>query len=243
MIFDFLRRRSRVSERLDSVEEKVQAMFGHDRREFDLAVAALLGDAVANDVRGELRAMDQQVNQLEREIRRELLVHASVFGGIDSPTVLVYMSIVKDIERVGDYAKNLLDIAVDGARLGELPDAAEWRRVAADVAQMIDDTGAAFRTRDGGRCRALRMHGDALLHRCDEEVSALIRRDDPGPQAVARALAWRYVKRVVAHLMNVLSAVIMPLDRLDYFDEDPEDRADHRDSPAARPGGTAHPAR
>jgi hypothetical protein len=29
---------------------------------------------------------------------------------------------------------------------------------------------------------------------------------------------------VVAHLMNVLSAVIMPLDQLDYFDEDPEDR-------------------
>jgi phosphate uptake regulator len=242
MVFKFLRsRRSRVSERLDSVEEKVQAMFRHDRREFDLAVAALLGDAVANDVRGELRATDQQVNQLEREIRRELLVHASVFGGIDSPSVLVYMSIVKDIERVGDYAKNLLDLALDGARLGELADAAEWRRVAADVAQMIDGTGAAFRTRDGGRCRALRMRGDALLHRCDEEVSVLIRRDDPGPQAVARALAWRYLKRVVAHLMNVLSAVIMPLDRLDYFDEDPEDRADHRDSSGPPPSGGMAP--
>jgi phosphate uptake regulator len=229
MVFDFLRRRNRVSERLDSVEDKVQAMFRLDRSEFDLAVAALLGDAVANDVRAELRATDRQVNQLEREIRRELLVHASVFGGIDSPTVLVYMSIVKDIERVGDYAKNLLDLAVDGARLGELPEAAEWRRVAADVAQMVDDTGAAFRARDGARCRALRVRGDTLLHRCDEEVSALIRRDDPGAQAVARALAWRYLKRIVAHLMNVLSAVIMPLDRLDYFDEDPEDRADPRD--------------
>jgi phosphate uptake regulator len=242
MVFKFLRR-NRVSERLDSVEEKVQAMFRHDRREFDLAVAALLGDAVASEVRGELRAADQQVNQLEREIRRELLVHASVFGGIDSPSVLVYMSIVKDIERVGDYAKNLLDLALDGARLGELADAAEWRRVAADVAQMIDDTGAAFRTRDGSRCHALRARGDAVLHRSDEEVSALIRSADPGAQAVARALAWRYVKRVVAHLMNVLSAVIMPLDRLDYFDEDPEDRADARDSSGARPGGAAPPAR
>jgi hypothetical protein len=44
------------------------------------------------------------------------------------------------------------------------------------------------------------------------------------PQAVPRALAHRYLKRVVAHLMNLLTAVIMPLDRLDYFDEDPEDR-------------------
>jgi len=212
MVFHFLR--SRSSERLESIEDKVQAMLRHDRREFDLALSALLGDVAASEVRAELRATDQQVNQLEREIRRELVVHSSVFGGIESPSVLVYMSIVKDIERVGDYAKNLLDLAMDGARFGDLPDAEEWRRVAGEVARMIDETGHAFKARDGDRCRALRTRGDALLHRSDEEVSA-----------VARALAWRYFKRVVAHLMNVLTAVIMPLDRLDYFDEDPEDRA------------------
>jgi len=44
-------------------------------------------------------------------------------------------------------------------------------------------------------------------------------------QAVAVALAHRYLKRIVAHGMNVLSAVVMPVDRLDYFDEDPEDRS------------------
>jgi hypothetical protein len=41
---------------------------------------------------------------------------------------------------------------------------------------------------------------------------------------VARALALRYLKRIVAHLTNVLSSIVMPLDRIDYFDEDPEDR-------------------
>jgi phosphate uptake regulator len=222
MVFHFLRNRG--SERLDSIESKVQTMLRHDRREFDLAIAALLGETAAQEVRAELRATDQQVNELEREIRRELLVHASVFGGIDSPSVLVYMSIVKDIERVGDYAKNLLDLALDGARFGGLTEAEEWRRMAGEVARMIDETAIGFQTRDGDRCRALRTRGDALLHRADEEVSALIRLEVPGEQAVARALAWRYLKRVVAHLMNVLSSVIMPLDRLDYFDEDPEDR-------------------
>ena len=81
-----------------------------------------------------------------------------------------------------------------------------------------------------GRVRAdevnqeLRQRGDELLDVFDERVSGLIRAEDPGAQAVARALAHRYCKRVVAHLMNLLSAVTMPLDRLDYFDEDPEDR-------------------
>lgn len=222
MVFKFLRGEGR--DRLASIEDKVQAMLGHDRHEFGLAMSALLGEVAGQSVNRELRSTDQQVNRLEREIRRELVVHSSVFGGIDSPSVLVYMSIVKDIERVGDYAKNLLDLALDGADLSAVPDADEWRRLADEVSQFISEAGKAFQAREGDLSRSLRSRGDALLRLFDERVSAMIRAEDPGPQAVARALAYRYLKRVVAHLMNVLSAVIMPLDQLDYFDEDPEDR-------------------
>jgi phosphate transport system protein len=222
MVFKFLR--GEGSERLGSIEDKVQTMLRHDRHEFDLAMSALLGEVVAQEVNAEVRATDQKVNELEREIRRELVVHSSVFGGIDSPSVLVYMSIVKDIERIGDYAKNLLDLARDGASLAAVPDAEEWRRLAGEVAQLISETGQAFHTRDDHRSRILRTRGDTLLRLFDQRVSAMIGQEDPGAQAVARALAYRYLKRVVAHLMNVLSAVFMPVHRLDYFDEDPEDR-------------------
>jgi phosphate uptake regulator len=222
MIFDFLRREG--GERLKSIEGKVQTMLTHDRREFDLAMAALLGDAAAREVNEELRATDQVVNRLEREIRRELLVHASVFGGIETPAVLVYMSIVKDIERIGDYAKNLIDLALDGADFSKLPDADDWRAVTVEISQFIEDAGQAFQTREAQRSRILHARGDAFLDRFDDQVSAMVRGDDQATQAVARALACRYLKRVVAHLMNMLSAVTMPFDRLDYFDEDPEDR-------------------
>lgn len=222
MIFKFLR--DEGGDRLERIEAKVQTMLKHDRHEFDLAMSALLGEVAAADVRAELRSTDQQVNRLEREIRRELVVHSSVFQGIDSPAVLVYMSIVKDIERVGDYSKNLLDLARDGANLSTAPDADEWRRLNADVSRFIADAGEVFFVRDVERSRALRTYGDELLTLFDQRVSALVGEQAAGTQAVARALAHRYLKRVVAHLMNVISAVIMPLDRLDYFDEDPEDR-------------------
>ena len=81
-----------------------------------------------------------------------------------------------------------------------------------------------LRRRLQNRIRRGGVGGDRLLDHFDERVSALLKEDPPSAQAVARALAHRYLKRVVAHLMNVLSAVIMPLDRLDYYDEDPEDR-------------------
>lgn len=223
MLFNFLR--GDGGERLESIELKVQTMLAHDRHEFDLAMSALLGDVAADQVNDEVRATDKKVNQLEREIRRELLVHSSVFGGIESPSVLVYMSVVKDIERVGDYAKNLLDLARDGADLSRAPNAARWRELAAEVSTLIAEAGRAFQARDSERAQALRQQGDRLLGFFDQRVSLLIRQDPPEAQAVPRALAHRFLKRVVAHLMNLLSAVTMPMDRLDYFDEDPEDRA------------------
>src|SRR5690606_21912058 len=114
---------------MDRIETKIQEMLTHNRYEFDLAMSALMGDVVPTDVNDDLRLADRKVNRLEREIRRELVVHSSVYGGIDTPVVLVYMSIVKDVERVGDYAKNLLDLALDGSTFASLGDADDWRRL------------------------------------------------------------------------------------------------------------------
>ena len=41
---------------------------------------------------------------------------------------------------------------------------------------------------------------------------------DRGGEAVPRALLYRHFKRVAAHVMNVLSAVVMPVDGLDSYD-------------------------
>jgi phosphate uptake regulator len=224
MVLKFLR--GQDGDRLDRIEAKVQIMVGHVRHQFELAMAALMGEVVAREVNDELRSTDQKVNQLEREIRRELAVHASVMGGIHTPAILLYMSIVKDVERVGDYAKNILDLALDGADFSTAPDQALWRDLWPEVSQYITDAGAVFRARDASRARKLLTQGSALLDQFDDQVTALVSSEEPGHQAVARALAHRYFKRVVAHLMNLLSAVIMPLDSIDYFYEDPEDRVD-----------------
>ncbi|MEX2527345.1 MAG: PhoU domain-containing protein [Gemmatimonadota bacterium] len=221
--------RGEGTERLDRVGEQVQEMLARDRKEFDLAMSALLGEVSWDSVNDELRGLDREVNQLEREIRQQLLVHASVFGAIETPSVLVHMSVVKDIERVGDYAKNLLDLARDGASFAGLPNEAEWRILWwREVAEFITQSAEAFGKGDGGQCRSMLLRGDEILDLCDARVTALVRGEDTDPQPVARSLALRYLKRVVAHIMNLLSAVVMPFDQLDYFDEDPEDRRDRQ---------------
>jgi len=223
MVFSF--RRDGDTDRLDRIEATLQQMIIDDLHAFGLSMSALLGQASSHEIGAELRATDHRVNAAERDIRRELVVHASVHGAIDTPAILVYMSIVKDIERIGDYAKNIFDLAVDGADLSTGVYTGEITHLAAEIPEFLRGAAAAFAERDAERSKELLHHGDALLDRFDERVSALVREEHPDRQAVAVALAHRYLKRIVAHGMNVLSAVVMPVDRLDYFDEDPEDRS------------------
>ena len=42
--------------------------------------------------------------------------------------------------------------------------------------------------------------------------------------SVPKALLYRFLKRVTAHSSNVVSAVVMPVDQLDYFDESEDTR-------------------
>jgi hypothetical protein len=41
---------------------------------------------------------------------------------------------------------------------------------------------------------------------------------------VSRALYFRFLKRITAHVMNFLTSLVMPVDRLDYYDEAKQDR-------------------
>lgn len=220
MAFGF-KRSSTADDRLENIEQIVSRMLADDQRVFELAMSILLDGVDWQGVRREIKVTDQRVNEGEREIRRDLVVHASVVGAIDTPAILIYMSIVKDIERIGDYGKNLRDLGKDGTDLRGFP---EWFDLRDEIGAMITETADVFGDRDAERARAMLVRGDELLDLFDGWVSDLVSGEDDREHAVGRALAARYLKRIVAHLTNVLSSVVMPIDRLDYFDEDPEDR-------------------
>lgn len=224
MVFNFFK--ASGEERLEQVERQIQQMLSRDRHSFDLAVTALLGGADPAVAGPDLRDTDREVNELEREIRRALVVHLSVQGTVDAPSVLAYMSVVKDIERIGDYAKNIFDLADMGTDLTGAADHEQLHGYARQVSDMISSAGEAFHARDHDASEALISEGDALLDTFDDLVAGLAGSDGIASEAVPRALYYRHLKRIVAHLMNLLSAVVMPLDRLDYFDEDRSTRSD-----------------
>ena len=93
-------------------------MLQDGRHIFDAASNALLGGTDTEVIREDLYTTDRRINHTERKIRRALVVHGSVHGRSTFSSLLVMMSVAKDAERVGDYAKNLFELARIKADLG-----------------------------------------------------------------------------------------------------------------------------
>lgn len=210
---------------LDLIEEQLQDMLSYCQETFGLAVSALLREQPPEDLGKPLRKSDRRVNKGERAIRRELVVHASVHGAaMDIPILLTYMSIIKDVERVGDYSKNIWDLAASGFDPSEATDRSAIEAALTRTGELIDRTAEVFKERDGEGARTLLPILDDWQDEYDALVEAFITSEAPSREGVPRALLYRHLKRITAHLMNVMTAVVMPLDRLDYWDENKADR-------------------
>jgi phosphate transport system protein len=208
----------RNANQLENVERQLVEMLDVCSRMYGVSCRPLFGDASPDEVKEEVYAMDKLLNRTEREIRRELLVHGTVHGGeVDQGLLLAYMSVAKDIERVGDYCKNIWGLADVGVALTDGEDVTEIKTHVAHVAELIDQTKNAFATQDEAEVHRLIPTIQTDARHYEDHVTRFIGSDRPGTEAVPRALLYRYLKRISAHLANVLTSVVMPVDRLDFY--------------------------
>jgi phosphate transport system protein len=165
---------------------------------------------------------DIQVNKLERKIRKQVIAHLSIHGSApDLPYCLLLMSLVKDVERLGDYAKNVSEIA--DLYNGALPDDelfAELQEIRSGVEAAFAVTADVFERSDIERALELTRQGQDLTRRCEMLIERLAHSNHDAKTITALVLATRYYKRIGGHVLNILSGVTMPLHKVDYYDED-----------------------
>ena len=218
---------------LEEIESLIINMLQDNRHTFDLAINAVIGGTDAKAVGKEVRKSDKRVNRAEREVRRRLIVHASVQGErADLTRVLIAMSIIKDAERVGDQAKNIWDLADAGVDLSDAPDLKWLAGLRDQTSRLIAECTRIYQDRDREAAHELIPQMDAILDEYDECVLTQLNSDASAQDAVARALLCRYLKRITGHLMNVITSLVMPLERLDYYDEKKADRDIAPDQPS-----------
>ena len=65
------------------------------------------------DINIDIYEMDKKINHFERDVRRKIMTHLTVNPQQDLSSGLVLVSVVIDIERIGDYTKNIYDLALN----------------------------------------------------------------------------------------------------------------------------------
>ena len=165
---------------------------------------------------------DVEVNKLERSIRKQIVAHLSIPGSrADVPHCLLLMSLAKDVERLGDYAKNLSEV-VD-IKHAPLPDdevVGELREIRRSVEAAFQAASDIFHASDREQAMQMIEQGRDNAHRCDVLLTRIGRAGYDGETTTALVLATRFYKRIGGHVLNILSSVVMPLHKIDYYDED-----------------------
>lgn len=179
-------------------------------------------NAPTPDERTSISKRDVELNQLQRQIRKQVIAHLSLGQGhMDAPYCLLLMSLVKDVERIGDYCKNIVEVYDEGGGpIADDENGAELRELRAAVEDTFAASGKVFRESDTEMAMDLLRRGRELNRRCDLLVSRVARSSYDAPTTTTLILGARYYKRIQSHLMNILSGVVMPLHKLDYYDED-----------------------
>lgn len=212
MVLSFFRR---GDDPLQHVELEIAAMLRDCRHSFDLATSALITDADVTPIGDEVRATDRRINHIEESVRRELVVHTAVHGGADVGLVLASLLIVKKLERAGDQAKNIFDLADEGVRFSGDDDYEHFLHLRDDVSSMMGEAVTILEQADEEAATRFIGTADDRQHELDRLVNSLMHSDEPAHRAVPRAMFYRYCKRIIANVSGVVGTLTRPIDRGD----------------------------
>ncbi len=162
-----------------------------------------------------IKQRDKVINKLQRLLRREAF--GEVLGdpkNLSLPFCLSVMNIVKDVERIGDYAKDLAKLAEvagpDRPTLEAVPLVEQTERFLALLATTMQEADQLKAVHLIDRGKDIRRDLTALQQK-------LLTEQPPRAHAAADTLALQYYIRILSHGLNALSTLVTPLDRMDHL--------------------------
>jgi phosphate transport system protein len=189
-------------------------------REMFLEAKSNLREKDHNKLNLDIYTQDRKVNKFEREVRRNVLKHISVAGADDIYSCMVLVSIIIDIERIGDYTKNIVDLARNHpAKL----EGGLYKEDLLKVEHTIEDTFLRvtnqLKTSDAVDAEKLLLDYEWVIQICDQHVNDYITEVDKtvsSGDAVTLALYYRFIKRINSHLRNIATSVVNPFDQIGF---------------------------
>jgi len=198
--------------------EKTSKMLKREEKMFSTAVESLMYNREA-DI--DLHKYDVEINRGEKIVRRMMLEHLTVNPKQDLPACLVLISIVIDVERIGDYTKSIFELGrLYDEELGSDKFVEECHKMRQLIHPMFQQTIDAFiDSRLDEAKEVMEMH-KKIKANCDRLIKDVVTKDSiPRGKCVVLTLLARYFRRVSAHLSNIASSVVNPFDEIGFDDE------------------------
>lgn len=166
-------------------------------------------------------AIDKKLNALEIDVRKKILEHLSINPSQDITPSLVLVTIVVDIERLGDYSKNLIEVShkypkpLKGKYIEKIKDLEN--RVQIYFKKTIEIYKE--QTKESGKEITEKL--SELVDECQGLLEELIEDDSlNSKEGIIYSLLVRHLKRVSSHVRNVCSSIVNPFYRLGYKPDD-----------------------
>ncbi len=205
---------------LSEVFDEFQNMLDDSEEMFRKVCSRLLDNRDEPDLKQKIYDIDKQVNLMQKKIRKRIVEHLSLQPTVDVTACLLLMSVVKDAERLGDYCKNLYQVSeflrkpVDRTLFDSYFD-----NLDKDILALFGRTKDAFIGADEAKAKSTWDYHIRINKNCDKIVEKLANSELSVNEAVCFALIARHFKRIVSHLVNIATSVVLPLSDLDYYDE------------------------
>jgi phosphate transport system protein len=188
--------------------------------EMFLEAVHVLRETHENKVDEKIRAKDKIVNKYERNVRKNVITHLAVQSPIDLAQGMVLVSIVIDIERLGDYTKNIIGLAsmhpeiLKGGKLEE-----NLKKIENAVKDQFINTNLCIGKNDQNLAIEILVNNKWVNPLCDTCIESLVKAKDKqitAGQSASLALYIRWLKRINSHLRNITTSVVNPFHRIGF---------------------------
>jgi phosphate uptake regulator len=176
----------------------------------------------------DIYGLDKEVNRSERDVRKKVMKHLMLSGDTQLNSGLALVSVVIDIERIGDYTKNIYDLARSHPKrlqAGSLED--KLQKVEAHIAQIFASATRAFKEGDEDIARqVMEEYKEEISTDCDDMADDIITgkvSDLEAPEAAAVVLYARFLKRIGSHSRNIATSIVNPFHRIGYNEKRKKD--------------------
>ena len=203
-----------------AVEKDIRKMFKLAKEMYVASSEALLEQ---KEVEFDLYKRDRQINMLVVDIRIKIVEHLTVSASKNVSVELVFLKVITDLERVGDYSKNIMDLS---KMLSSSLHNSNYLQRFIDIFRNLEiffekAENALFDGPEDEAYEVIKGH-QSVNWSCEQTLVDLLKDKDISPsEGIAWALTARYFKRVSSHLKNVASTAVNPFSHIGYM-QDPE---------------------